>query len=291
MKASNSRIQVYQTCQRKYKLRYVDRIYQRKFPHYLTFGNAVHKFFESFYSRLPNAPKQIKKVFAAVDKSLLSKDEIEAMVIQEAIAQGIASSYAIRYAGDFEKYQNFITEKEGVVPVGNHTLEGRLDVLSQDKDGDWWVIDHKTASFINSDYIERAKMDWQILGYMLIGKELLGGKWPKGVVYNLIKKPAIRLRSAESIASFTKRIEEEYTQYADEKSYFTRQEVLIGKSTLTEYLAELNEMLNMIDSQHKRDSSWPKSTGSCIGKYGSCEYMPICTSGQVNKLMYKQGEN
>lgn len=74
-----------------------------------------------------------------------------------------------------------VTKKK--VPV---TYDGRFDGIVIDPDGDYWVLEHKTAKSF-SDWDDKLPMDEQVSSYVWAAQELFDVR-VKGVIYNGIKK-------------------------------------------------------------------------------------------------------
>lgn len=300
IRLSYSRIATYQECQRKYKLAFIDDIQPKKQPGYFTLGNAMHKFLETYYSKIANPEKVIKPIFDEIREKAgdnLSQDAAYDLDVDQAIVEGIAKAYPLRYPNDFELYPNFLTEKDAAIKVirvgakGAQEFEyyGKLDILAQDKEGNWWVMDHKTATTIDPNYLTAAKLSWQTIGYMFLAKKILGGVWPKGVVYNVIKKPGIRLKKTETASQFVQRVFKEYTG-PNGVNYFARQEIIYDKGVLEEWQKESSFIgAEIVRKQGNEKAQFVKNTGSCLAKFGTCKFIDICSNGgKVSPLLFKK---
>lgn len=288
---SHSSLQTYMTCPKLYLHTYLRRMRLRKRPTYYILGEAVHKFIEFYYKSkdVKLSMKQIDNVYAAVDESMLSPEELHKLSVDKQIARGIAEAYPKFYAHDFDQYKTFLTEQSFKFVLDasyKDNYKGFIDVLAQDHAGDWWIIETKTASQLDADYFERVKIDSQVMGYMYGAKSILG-IFPRGVVYNAIKKPAIRLKAGESFKQFEQRVYLEYTKYAKEKGYFTREELLIGDIQLKRWLSNTTAIANMVSTKIRmRTKHWPMNTGACLAKWGSCPMLQACVTGNYNELRY-----
>lgn len=286
MRFSHSSIQTWQTCQRKYDNQYNKGIRPRKRPVPYIVGSAVGKFLEAYYQQQPNPLLALEAEFKNVNTSLLSTEEVADLACQRAMCVGIAKAYPKFYDQDFDQFQKFICEKRGMLKLKNgHEYEGYIDVLCQDAAGDWWIMETKTASRVDSNYLDRVKIDWQVISYMWLAKEMLGS-FPRGVVYNVIKKTQIRRKAGEALSTFAKRIETEYVLHAQAKGLFHREEVIIGRDALIQWRREIEYVTALIASKEE-GTPWPMSTGACIQAYGACQYLNLCTSAEMNKLIYE----
>jgi len=296
MDFNNSRIQENLTCPMKFRHRYIRKIVPTKSAHYFVLGSAMHKFIEMFY-RTKDAKlslRQVEEIFSAVDRAPLNREETHELEVDRNIATGIAAAYPAFYKQDFDEFSKFLTEQKFRIKLPNgHFWFGTIDALLLDHAGDWWILETKTASpqTIGDSYFERVKIDSQVTGYMHGAKAMLGF-FPRGVIYNVIKKPSIRLKNGESLAQFQRRIYEEYTKFAKEKQYFIRQQLEVAKHRLAEWeeniTAATSELAAKIEAKSK---FWIKNTGACNAYYGTCPYMNACVTGEYNRLLYKKEEN
>ena len=207
------------------------------------------------------------------------------------IALGISGAYPEFYKDDFNEYKTFLCEKEATIPlVGEDTYYMKLDVLMQDHSGAWWIKETKTAAAqtLGSGYFDKIQIDNQVCGQMFGAKSILG-EFPSGIVYDVIKKPSIRLKQGESHAAFQKRIYLEYSKFAKEKAYFTRQQVILDKDHMDQWYEEIKYTTSRISSKVKnKEKIWPKNTGACL-KWGSpCVYMRACIDRKFNPLIYQK---
>lgn len=302
MKFSHSKIQTYLDCHRKFQHYYLRRVTLRKRPTYFVLGEAIHKFIEMFYRTqdVELAKRQIEQVFKSVDKTLMGREETHNHEVDKNIALGIAAAYPKFYNQDFDEFNKFLTEQEfewkfprwhdAQKDEDIPTYRGKIDLLVQDHAGDWWLVETKTASAqtLTPDYFERVKLDSQVMGYMWSAKYILG-VFPRGVIYNVIKKPSIRLKKGESLAEFQRRVFLEYTKFATDKNYFTRTQVIVDQRRLDEWLVDHGRLANHIQDRVKtKNKWWPMNTGHCQGKFGSCAYMPACIARSYNKLIYQK---
>ena len=213
------------------------------------------------------------------------------------MVEGICEAYPKFYSQDFDEYTSFMTEQKLTMPLveggkGRDPIryKGYLDFLAQEAAGDWWVVDTKTTTSPNADYFRKVHIDSQLTGYMWLAKELLG-EFPKGVIYDVIKKPSIRLKKGENQRAFRDRVKKEYTLYAEAKGYFVREEIIIGKRQLDRWFRNTQHIAEMIQTKRSiKTKVWPMNTGNCQSGWGSsCQYLEICITGKVNKLQFTKG--
>lgn len=292
-KVSNSSIRDYLNCRRFYKLRKRDRIFRREVPEALTVGRALHKWMEGLYSGLPDEALDslLEQEFMSVDTSLFDTEALVKLEIAKHKILAIARAYKEVYADDFEQYKKFLTEKSLEIPLSAQiTYEGRLDLLVQDAADDWWILETKTASrgTVKGDFFERVRIDAQILGQVALATAFLG-QAPVGVVYNVIEKTSHRQKQTETLGAFIQRITKMYVDNWRVEGLFKREELLIGPNAIEEWFRETLLIAEEMRDAVETAKLWPKNTDYCFNKYGHCPYFPICTTGQVDPLLYVQG--
>tara|TARA_R110000782_G_scaffold26240_2_gene67418 strand:+ start:130 stop:921 length:792 start_codon:yes stop_codon:yes gene_type:complete len=259
------------------------------------FGSAVHKFIEVYYRSKDAklATHQIVQTFKDVDTSPLNREEMHSLEVDKHMAMGIAAAYPPFYKTDFDQFSTFLTEQEFEFPFegGGDTYGGIIDGLVKDHAGDWWILETKTAAAqtLSGGYFDKVKIDSQVAGYMYGAKCILG-EFPKGILYNVIKKPSIRLKKGESLVAFQKRIYEEYTKFGTEKAYFTRQELMLAEHRIKSWYKDTSYLTKQITEKIKsKNKNWIMNTGACNARFGTCEYMPACTSNTYNPILYEKG--
>lgn len=276
-----------------FKHRYLVNVVHRKRPIFFVSGGAIHKFIEFFYRTHDPAIalRQVELEFAAVNTELFTREEMHDLSVDKHTMMGIATAYPTFYNQDFDTFKQFLTEQKFYLPFGKHRYFGTIDGLFQDQAGDWWIFETKTASAqsLNEDYFERVKIDSQVTGYMHGAKQILGF-FPRGVIYNVIKKPSIRLKAGETLAAFQRRCFDEYTHFAKEKAYFTRTEVMVAQHRLESWVANTAYLIENLAAKIERGPSeiWPMNTGACKAFFSTCPYMNACVTGKYNKLLYER---
>lgn len=168
-------------------------------------------------------------------------------------------------------------------------LSGKADgIVRNKKDGKLYILEHKTASAVDDGYIGRILIDWQVALYAkALSKEL--GEPIVGVVYDILIKPAIRMRQGEDdfefearrAASKTGNIKRKVAETNDEflnrlyenitEENFIRKAILFDDVLTMEFTRDLFEVSQEIG----HCKCFYKNTGSCL-KYGVCPYMNLC---------------
>lgn len=181
MRLSNSRIQCFKSCRRKYELKYVEDIVPVQNAEALERGKSYHEKVEMLLNG---------EEFAFDDP----KTDAMAMAFQRHIMPQIGKVEAVE-----EWFERPLPD--GNVLVGK--CDGRL--------ADGKILEHKTTSAdLDEAYITSLQNDEQILTYM----------WAYGVneiLYTVCKTPTIRLKKDESDDDFRQRCFEWYDTDTDVK--------------------------------------------------------------------------
>lgn len=194
---------------------------------------------------------------------------------------------------------------------------GKIDALAE-KDGDKYLIEHKTTSDgidePSSPYWRRLSIDTQINGYMLAGA--VSGVQIKGCLYDVIRKPEIRPKKltmkevsqlnvnltyldepidADDVRDL--KLDPEYREtpnlYAirllkDIGSrpgwYFQRKLIYLSAKDIEEYAQEL--WLDAEDIRISRTQGDIRRNAQACNNFGrACEYLDLCSHGDSSKLI------
>ena len=160
-------------------------------------------------------------------------------------------------------------------------LAGKVDGIVR-QDGQYFLLEHKTASQIDASYLERLWTDFQITLYAWYLEQTLGIT-VSGIIYNVLVKAKLRqgkgeteaefeARRAELIAksktgkssakrklseddeTFQQRLQEKYL----EPGMFHREVLYISRDQFEELRAELWELSKAMLDARRRDTFYPQ---------------------------------
>ncbi len=296
---SHSRRAVYRKCAKAYQLHYLRGVRRKGRPTYFAFGSAVHKGIQRWYDGLPTKGIAGKVFKEEIDYSRLDAQAQNDLGIEQAKAQGIIEGYQKFYASDLTRFKKHISESEDKVDLdvaAKHfegtefnkcTYMGYIDCLVQEESGDWWIKETKTTGDDIDDFLQLAKWNAQLCGYMVLAHRILG-VWPRGVLYDIIKKTQIRQRTSkkpETLGMFQQRCYKLYSEQGAEKNLFRREQVLFNPRDIKIWKRQtIFEAEDILDSHRRK--RFPMNYESCKGKYGVCNKLPICSTGRINKQLY-----
>jgi len=133
------------------------------------------------------------------------------------------------------------------------------------------LLEIKTTSRLDSAYLERLDLDWQVSSYMAAAS-IVYGVPIRRMVYRIAKKPSIRQRKNESHADFVKRLGDDYTDRPDfyfEEVMVTRTDEQIRRWHYEAW--ELHERILYIEN----GGMSIRNPGHCLD-YGRCTFFDLC---------------
>jgi hypothetical protein len=187
-------------------------------------------------------------------------------------------------------------------------LAGRVDGVVKEKSR-YYLIEHKTASLIDGNYLEKLWADFQIQLYSIyIASEL--GIEISGVIYNILGKAKLRKSEGETEAEYEERKEglaaknksgksnatrnmpesdEEFQARLalkyQEPEMFHRELIYIDQSRLTAIQEELWELTKAYLDARRRDVFY-QNTSYCFNFNRPCRYFDLCrANGNVKNLI------
>lgn len=205
----------------------------------MAFGNAAHKVLEWLYAekrkpgKIPSAA-HIHKLNQRwldtwhADNPRASAKLIERVEACAAFLDGVIPAYVAHWSDDFTKRRWIGVEHEFSIPYT--TADGRKTRIRGVVDGVFlekriaWLLETKTKSWVDQEFLVRwLPMDLQTNIYLWAVRQLIPERKVAGVVYNLIRRPALRQKKDETLRQFAQRCAEDVLARPD--WYFLRLEV------------------------------------------------------------------
>ena len=220
---TNSEFSSYQQCPYMWMLKYKEMLEPNRKSDKLTFGSLLHSALEIFYKENPAAA--ITWATNEINKELaLPANDVERVSILEEQKELITSMLNMYI--DFtknDKHKMIEMEFQGRVPIEAPSgrassvydyvfkLDGLLEI-----DNQLWIKEYKSASTIDSRYLENLQLDEQINRY-IYGVEKMLGRKVAGVIYDIFRKkvPSIPKMLANGSLSKDMKIDTTYQVYKD----------------------------------------------------------------------------
>lgn len=319
MQWTASSLRLFRKCKRKFFWKYVMRLRSRGYDMNLSTGGCFHNCLGEWYK----GRRASMRVLAQRHEANLKRmyDESAAYYDQEDLDKfdtmvktfvGMMIGYETIYAEDKRTWDivRDSIEKVFVVDCGEFDYTGKIDLITRiNGTNDYEEVEHKTVSRrgVGAGYIERLPIDTQIRGYVFGAKRGLGIN-VKRVLYDVVRKCALRRKSNERQHEFTQRIADDYIARPDfyfyrERIPFARQDIDAFEfelhQTHREYQSIADELRGApaaqaykviaqaagIDDAEKylvdpRDPrAWAPNDETCDEYFRDCSYLPLCTRG------------
>jgi len=297
---SHSKLSCFNSCPRKYKLRYVYGYEKRVKSNALRFGSLLHKGLEELYqSGIEKALNMIKSEFEQVDKTFFSQKDHDdqdwtEVCVPAAIVAWNKRFYIPDTQGSFGEFKVIDMERKfEALDISNpecHTVSHALkwtfiaDMVVKIGDN-YWLVEYKTASRVDGNYLDRLEIDSQISSYLFYLQKIYKVKFA-GVIYRIFKKPGIRKKKTESKNEFYNRLENLLREDMDD--YLIEHKIYRSVEDLNEWKQDLWDHANNFQNANK-NKAFPKNTSSCV-TFGACEYLPLCTKTCEIEQIYTKGE-
>jgi RecB family exonuclease len=268
---SNSEIQTFKDCRRKWWLTYYRRLKpkQQKFTGPLALGSRVHEALDQYYSNgTPLLEAHAKLVEA--DRKLLSADFRDPTDLDSEADLGriMLEGYLqwVEEEGIDNELEMISTEEILNMPMfdGSVNLTGKIDMRVRRKaDGVRMFRDFKTVGGSFSQFYSTAHMNEQILTYMLLENHANGGteERSEGGIFTLLKKVK---RTANAKPPFYDQFEVRHNIFSM-RSFWQR---LHGTVT------DLMKMKTALDEGAAHQAvAYPRPSNDCTWK---CPFFSVC---------------
>lgn len=196
---------------------------------------------------------------------------------------GLIGGYFKHYDGTADVVASMHPEVEFALPIAGSrtfTAAGKIDGLAVLKDGRTALIEHKTCGediSAGAPYWERLRFNIQLMQYVLAARA--NGWNVDCVVYDVIRKPSIRVKKDETPEQYGERLLADCVERPD--FYFARCEVPILEDHVREFEIQRDVICKMLlhckaaaRKAQLPEYGWIRNCNAvtCRG----CEYAPVC---------------
>ena len=268
MKFSHSRINTFKQCPKLFDYKYNQNLVKIDGDsESLMLGKAFHRGIE-----LGDVNKLEKELDENND--FLTENNETNKVIVLAMVEAFFNKYPHHNEGDVHHEVKIETT------FGNHDFIMFADAIIEEPDG---IIlrEYKTASRIDSTYIDKLKFNDQISRYCLAIEQEYH-KPVKRIEYYVAKKPLLRLKQNETLEQFRNRLVEKISEDEESIQYF---ELTRTREQLDE---ELSDLIYDMDTISKT-THYTKNLSAC-SCYGNCPYLELCMKEKDALLLYEVKE-
>ncbi|RPI64313.1 MAG: hypothetical protein EHM48_01025 [Planctomycetaceae bacterium] len=286
-KLTSTRLSSMRRCLRLHYYRYEMGLSRMKSATALRFGGAFHAGLEAHNRGASDATVM---ECALADYATIPQwaDQTD-WAVECATLKTLISGHIWRYGQDH--IEIVAVEKSFDIPLVNpatgarsrlFTLAGKMDGIVKLSDGRLAVLEYKTAGEDigpDGDYWQRLRCDGQISQYVLAARAM--GYDVATVIYDVTRKPSIRLRQNETPEAYGQRLLEDIGARPD--FYFQRREVPRLEDELGQYRSELWQQAQQLielrrRALHLNDPSRAHFRNVSKMTCGQCEFADICLS-------------
>lgn len=274
-KLTFSAISLYNKCPHAYKLRYIDKIVKPSDPNNennaLELGSLVHEGLANHW----------------LQHDLFEFIDIDENNLVDRKAKEIIKKYHEYFKEDCDKYA--VESIEG--QFENEFFKGQVDGVIIDKQtGERLLLEHKTASIVNDNYWYKLNLDLQIRLYA-------AAVGVNKVLYDVIKKPQLRIRKGETDEEFEERLKASKTGKIKRKEAEPLEEFLKRYYDAIEFERRIINIDNMNEAKDDalqivkdvENKRFCRCRNNCMFGGMTCEYFELCT-GQKSIDEYEHKE-
>ncbi len=294
---------LFRNCRKACEWRYLHELVPLERDRNLALGTVIHQSLEAWHSTR-NLDAALDAIDRAYPNRLAEADQKRDWHLATAMMKG----YAARYAD--EEFDVVMLEKtfEGRIVNPATGASSRSFILAGKVDGvvrigdEHYLLEHKTASQLGGDYLERLWTDFQIVLYSRYVEQTLGIRLA-GVLYNVLVKARLvqsrgeteaeyearraalvaksktgrtsaKRRLPESDEAFQERLAIKYA----EPEMFHRERLYLSRDRFEELQAQLWELTQAFLDARRRGVFY-QNTAFCFHYRRPCAYLPLCRSG------------
>jgi hypothetical protein len=274
---TQSSLKTYATCPRKYDYRINKELVKDEAVETLEAGKDIHEVLRKIHTG---------KKF---NFSAISDPAQRAMISKYCKIYNIEiynCSYDGRKILDVEvEFRTRIYHPATGRPSQNYRQGGKVDLLVEEPYTDLpdrqagnpepglGIVDHKTTSKLDGEYIDRITHDQQLYSYAVALE--LDRKIPVRTLYlNVLCKPTIRLKQNETPDEYYERCLEWLTP-----DKFYRHTVTLDRDFMLEVKVDMWNKVQLLHESVKYEL-WPRNTESCMHWGRICPYFELCMKNQ-----------
>lgn len=308
---------LFRNCRKAVEWRYLQQLVPLQRDRNLHFGSLIHECLQSWH-----AQRDLAEVLDLIDRRCINRTQDEDQRRDWHLAMAMMKGYAARYPA--EEFEVIALEKAFEGPIVNPAtgaasrsfrLAGKVDGIIQ-AGQEYFILEHKTVSQIDSDYLERLWTDFQITIYAHYVEQTMGLPIT-GILYNVLVKARLqqskgeteeefearraellaksrtgrttaRRRESESDEEFQRRLAEKYADPA----MFHREMLYLSRDRFDVLRSELWELTQAFLDARRRGVFY-QNTSFCFNYQRPCPYFALCRSnGNPNVIenFYQRAE-
>jgi hypothetical protein len=293
---------LFRNCRKAVDWRYLQQLVPLQRDRNLHFGSLIHECLQSWHAR-----RDLAEVLDLIDRRCMNRTQDEDQRRDWHLATAMMKGYAARYPA--EEFEVIALEKAFEGPIVNPStgaasrsfkLAGKVDGILR-IGGGFFILEHKTASQVDADYLEKLWTDFQITIYAHYVEQTMGIPIT-GILYNVLVKAKLQQSKGETEEEFqTRRAEllaksktgkttakrklpesdEEFQQRLAEKyaepEMFHREMLYLSRDRFDILRSELWELTQAFLDARRRGVFY-QNTAFCFNYQRPCPYFALCRS-------------
>jgi len=300
---------LFRNCRKAVDWRYLQQLVPLERDRNLHFGALIHECLQVWHER-----RDLDAVLAGVDRLCPNRLQDENQRRDWHVATAMMKAYAALYrTEDFDvvalekNFEGAIVNPATGAPSRSFVLAGKVDGIVRVR-GEHFILEHKTASQIDADYLEKLWTDLQITIYAHYIEQTMGIPIT-GILYNVLVKAKLQQGKGETEDEFQARRNELLAKsktgkttakrklpesddefqtrlaekYAD-PAMFHREMLYLSRDRFEILRGELWELTQAFLDARRRGVFY-QNTAFCFNYQRPCAYFPLCRSnGNPNVL-------
>jgi len=259
------------------------------------FGSIVHEVLDRVNSMIQNGeltslpkPELINKEIARFEKRFKKQNPkadaqtLQTLEMNVILAEAVMPVYFKFWHEDITKIDWVSLEHKFKTPVADTKLIGRMDGVFRNLKGTkkkvLWLFETKSKSRLGehgeSALVDILPMELQVNLYMG-ALSIMFNETPGGLVMNIIRRPGFKLKKNEGPKAYAMRVAKDVAKRPE--YYFIRLRMSVDKADLDRMVREHDALVRDFTQWAKGTGYHYRNSGHCENKYGTCEYLPICS--------------
>jgi hypothetical protein len=293
---------LFRNCRKACEWRYIHELVPLEQDHNLAFGTVIHQCLEVWHGT-----DNLEAVLDHIDRTYPNRNQDDAQKRDWHLAVAMMKGYASCYPTEefdvvsLEKtFDGKIVNPATGASSRSFVLAGRVDGIVR-TGNEHYLLEHKTASQVDADYLERLWTDFQIVLYSRYVEQAFGIRIA-GVLYNILVKARLQQGGGETEAEYQARraalisksktgktsakrklpesddaFQERLAANYAEPGMFHREMLYISRDRFETLQAELWELTQAFLDARRRGVFY-QNTAFCFHYRRPCAYFPLCRS-------------
>jgi len=299
-------------CRKSCQYRYIDELVSIYKNDNLLFGSVIHECLESWHEKrdFVDVVNHLQTLYSDRFTNLKSMDSYSRAA---AMMRGYVNTYPEEEFEVIELEKKF--EGNIINPKTHKTsltlkLAGKIDGIVK-QGNSYFLLEHKTASTIDENYLSKLWNDFQITIYAWYARECFNIPIT-GIIYNILGKTKVKQSKGETEREFLLRKQEliaksktgksaakrkmpesnedfqtKLAKVYNDSKMFHREVIYLTEDNFTALLSELWQ-LSQAFLHARRTGNFYRNTGQCYQYFSQCSYHAICNASNKQMVIDNQ---